>query len=95
MLTGWLLRRGLARAEPSIHDPRNHRSDQRCHPEHPELGRGPVPKNRACPLERAGLTDVFVIGIIEYRRGSVTLPIPPVTPPHIECGACYYWPVTG
>ena len=39
-----------------VRDSGDHRTDQRCQPEHPELGGAPLALKNATPVERAGLT---------------------------------------
>src|SRR4051812_24268098 len=50
-------------AEPAIEDAAQRTANQRRDPEQPELRQRQPPTNKAGPVERAGLTEVLVIGM--------------------------------
>ena len=79
------VREFFVRAEQvRVGDTRDGGADQRCEPEHPELHRRASPLKNATPVDRAGLTDVFEMGI-EMRWISVS--VSPIDKPAKPFGA--------
>jgi len=64
LITHGAIGEGFVPAEQiRVRDSGDRRADQRCQPEHPELGGAPLALKNATPVDRAGLTDVLEIGM--------------------------------